>query len=135
MSKMKNYAMTLDEIIEAGEELVASYKKTASTAEIILGAVKDLKALFSETAIPEAPKTAAKPLFDPAPAKKAEPKEEPAKEYSFTEVRGIMAGLSGKGKKAEARDLLQKYGASRLSEVKPEDYAALVADAEVIANG
>lgn len=137
MSKMKNYAMTLDEIIEAGEELVASYKKTASTAEIILGAVKDLKALFSETAIPEAPKTAAKPLFDPAPAKKAEPNEEPApaKEYSFTEVRGIMAGLSGKGKKAEARELLQKYGASRLSEVKPEDYAALVADAEVIANG
>ena len=135
MSKMKNYAMTLDEIIEAGEELVASYKKTASTAEIILGAVKDLKALFSETAIPEAPKTAAKPLFDPTPVKKEEPKEAPAKEYSFTEVRGIMAGLSGKGKKAEARDLLQKYGASRLSEVKPEDYAALVADAEVIANG
>ena len=132
MSKMKNYAMTLDEIIEAGEELVASYKKTASTAEIILGAVKDLKALFSETAIPETPKTAAKPLFDPAPAKK---EEAPAKEYSFAEVRGIMAGLSGKGKKAEARDLLQKYGASRLSEVKPEDYAALVADAEVIANG
>src|SRR5574344_536761 len=29
VSKTKNYAMTRDEIIEAGEELVASYKKTA----------------------------------------------------------------------------------------------------------
>lgn len=59
MSKIKNYAMTLDEIIEAGEELVASYKKTASTAEIILNAVKELKDLFSEgaPAVQEKPAT------------------------------------------------------------------------------
>lgn len=131
MSKVKNYAMTLDEIIEAGEELVASYKKTASTAEIILNAVKELKELFSSSATPaaipqQAPVTEEqKP--EPAPAAKA-------KTYSFQEVRGIMAGLSGKGKKSEAKKLLQKYGATRLSEIKPEDYAALVADAEVIAN-
>ena len=119
----KNFTITLDEIIKAVEELVASYKKTASTAEIILNAVKDLKALFNETA----------PVIPEAATKKEE--AAPAKEYSFTEVRGIMAGLSGQGKKAEARELLKKYGASRLSEVRPEDYAALVADAEVIANG
>lgn len=136
MSKIKNYAMALDEIIEAGEELVASYKKTASTAEIILNAVKELKVLFSNGApeLPEAtPKTAAKPLFDPAP-KKETPKEE-AKTYTFTEVRGIVAGLSGQGKKAEARALLAKFGATRLSDVKEEDYAALVQEAQVIANG
>ena len=134
MSKIKNYSMTLDEIIEAGEELVASYKKTASTAEIILNAVKELKALFGDStpAIPEKP--AAKPLFDPAPAKKEAPKEE-AKTYTFTEVRGIMAGLSGQGKKAEAKALLSKFGADRLSDVKEEDYAALVQEAQVIANG
>ena len=134
MSKIKNYAMTLDEIIEAGEELVASYKKTASTAEIILNAVKELKDLFSEGTPAIQEKPAAKPLFDAAPAKEEAPKEE-AKTYTFTEVRGIMAGLSGQGKKAEAKALLEKFGAKRLSDVKEEDYAALVREAQVIANG
>ena len=130
MSKTKDYSMTLDEIIEAGEELVASYKKTASTAEIILNAVKALKALFSENSVATTEKPEAKPL----PDKKEAPKEE-ARTYSFTDVRGIMAGLSGQGKKAEARALLEKFGAKRLSDVKEEDYAALVHEAQVIANG
>ena len=133
MSKIKNYAMTLDEIIEAGEELVASYKKTASTAEIILNAVKELKDLFSEGAPAVQEKPATKPLSVPVPKKEESPKEE-AKTYTFTEVRGIMAGLSGQGKKAEAKALLEKFGAKRLSDVKEEDYAALVHEAQVIAN-
>ena len=130
MSKTKDYSMTLDEIIEAGEELVASYKKTASTAEIILNAVKELKALFSENSVATTEKPEAKPLPD-----KTSDKKEEARTYSFTDVRGIMAGLSGQGKKAEARALLEKFGAKRLSDVKEEDYAALVHEAQVIANG
>ena len=130
MSKTKDYSMTLDEIIEAGEELVASYKKTASTAEIILNAVKELKALFSENSVATTEKPEAKPLSD-----KTSDKKEEARTYSFTDVRGIMAGLSGQGKKAEARALLEKFGAKRLSDVKEEDYASLVHEAQVIANG
>ena len=76
MSKTKDYSMTLDEIIEAGEELVASYKKTASTAEIILNAVKELKALFSENSVATTEKPEAKPLPDKTPDKKEAPKEE-----------------------------------------------------------
>lgn len=133
MSKIKNHAMTLDEIIEAGEELVASYKKTANTAEIILNAVKELKDLFSEGTPAVQEKPATKSLSDPVPKKEESPKEE-AKTYTFTEVRGIMAGLSGQGKKAEAKALLEKFGAKRLSDVKEEDYAALVHEAQVIAN-
>lgn len=130
MSKTKDYSMTLDEIIEAGEELVASYKKTASTAEIILNAVKELKALFSENSVATTEKPEAKPLPDKTSDKKVE-----TRTYSFTDVRGIMAGLSGQGKKAEARALLEKFGAKRLSDVKEEDYASLVHEAQVIANG
>ena len=135
MSKIKNYAMTLDEIIAAGEELVASYKKTADTAEIILNAAKDLRALYSNEApeLPETAKSAAVQQTEPVPQAEAAPKEE-TKTYSFTQVRGIMAALSSQGKKAEARALLEKYGASRLSEVKPEDYPALVADAKEAAD-
>lgn len=129
MSKMKDLSMTLDEIIEAGEDLVTSYKKTASTAEIILNAIKELKELF--TSAPAIPQEAHAPKAIPANT----PKPEETKTYTFTEVRGIMAGLSGQGKKAEAKALLQKYGASKLSDVKEADYAALVRDAEEIANG
>ena len=129
MSKMKELSMTLDEIIEAGEELVTSYKKTASTAEIILNAIKELKELF--TSAPAIPQEAPAPKAIPADETKAEE----TKTYTFTEVRGIMAGLSGQGKKAEAKALLQKYGASKLSDVKEADYAALIRDAQEIANG
>ena len=77
--------------------------------------------------------TALKEMFsEPEDTK---PKNPACKNYSFQEVRGVMAALSGKGMKAEAKALLTKYGATRLSEVKEEDYAALVAEAEVLANG
>ena len=109
MSKMSNLDLVLDEMITAGQKMI-----DAATA---------LKEIFSETA-PEMNKVETKAK------KKAE-----VKKYSFQEVRGIMASLAGKGKKAEAKALLTKYGASRLSDVKEEDYPALVAEAEVIANG
>ena len=66
-----------------------------------------------------------------------EEQQEPEAEVTctFEEVRGIMASLSGKGKKAEARELLQKFGARRLSEVQEKDYAALAAAAKAVMNG
>ena len=45
-----------------------------------------------------------------------------------------MATLSSKGKKLEAKSLLTKYGASRLSDVKEDDYTSLVNEAEVMLN-
>lgn len=95
----------------------------------MIDAATALKEMFSETA-PAVSKAEMKPekkeSLVPAPE---------VKKYSFQEVRGIMASLAGKGKKAEAKALLTKYGASRLSNVKEEDYPALVAEAEVLANG
>lgn len=112
MSKMSNLDLVLDEMITAGQKMIE-----AATA---------LKEIFSETAVPE--------KATEAPVKEVAPEPE-IKKYTFQEVRGIMASLSGKGKKAEAKALLTKYGASRLSEVKEADYTALVAEAEVILNG
>lgn len=138
MSKMKELSMTLDEIIEAGDELVASYEKAASAAKVILSELKDLKALLSgaptrETVPEKAPEAEKTPEVEKQEVAK-EPQPE-VKTYSFTDVRGIMAGLAGQGKKSEAKALLTKFGAARLSEVKPEDYVALVEEAQVIANG
>ena len=59
----------------------------------------------------------------------------PAKTYSLEEVRAILAEKSRDGFTAQIRDLLQRYGATKLSEVDPTRYGGLVADAEVLGNG
>ena len=67
-----------------------------------------------------------------------EPTPEPVKEepaLTLEAVRAILANKSRDGFTAQIRELLQKYGASKLSEVDPAKYKALVADAEVLGNG
>lgn len=66
---------------------------------------------------------------------KKAPKEKPAKEWTLEEVRMILADKSRAGHTEEVRALISKYGADRLSDIKPADFAALMADAEVIGNG
>ena len=56
------------------------------------------------------------------------------KAMSLEEVRAILADKSRDGFTAQIRDLLQKYGASKLSEIDPANYKALIADAEVLGN-
>lgn len=56
------------------------------------------------------------------------------KEITLEEVRSVLADISRDGKTAEVRALLKKYGASKLSEINPENYESLLADAEVLKN-
>ena len=63
--------------------------------------------------------------------------EAPAAEPVLTleAVRAVLANKSRDGFTAQIREFLQKYGASKLSEIDPANYKALVADAEVLGNG
>ena len=66
----------------------------------------------------------------------AAPSEPPSpKPPSLEEVRAILAGKSRNGASTPIKELLGKYGAERLSEVSPDDYIALLKDAEDIGNG
>lgn len=58
--------------------------------------------------------------------------QEAEKQYSLTEVRAILAEKSRAGFTAEVRGLLAKHGADKLSGIDPSEYAALVADVEVL---
>lgn len=53
-----------------------------------------------------------------------------AKQVTLEEVRAVLAEKSHAGFTAEVRALLEKYGAAKLSEVEPSQYAELLADAE-----
>lgn len=57
-------------------------------------------------------------------------KEESEVTYTLEQVRGKLANLSRSGKQAEVKALLGEFGANKLSEVKEEDYAALMKRAE-----
>lgn len=68
------------------------------------------------------------------PAETAKPskvtKEPKKKEISLEEVRGKLAEKSQAGLTAEVREIIQKYGGSKLSEVDPKHYADVLKDAE-----
>ena len=54
---------------------------------------------------------------------------------SLEEVRAVLADKSRLGFTSQVRELLQKYGASKLSGIDPSNYNALLKDAEVLGNG
>ena len=64
-----------------------------------------------------------------AKAAKQEPEEKP---LTLEEVRAVLAEKSRSGHTEEVRELLNKHGADKLSEIDPAEYAALLAEAEVL---
>ena len=116
MSKMSELSQVLDEMIACGEGMI----KAAN-------AIKDI---FSSTE--EAPAKAETKEVKEA-AEKA-PEAEPTPTYTKEDVRGVLAAKSAAGFKKEVKGLLEKFGAQQLKQVKSEDYAALLKEAEVIGN-
>ena len=57
------------------------------------------------------------------------------KPLTLEEVRAVLAEKSRNGHTAKIRELLEKHGAAKLSEIDPKKYAALLAEAEVLGNG
>ena len=94
---------------------------------------EDLKKLTAEKqAGVEAPAESKKEEKVDVPFEVEEKKEppKPEKKYTMADVRKKLSSLSSAGKTAEVRELLVKHGANRLSEIKPEDYAMLMEEAE-----
>ena len=64
--------------------------------------------------------------------KKPADAEKKEKAVAVEDIRAVMAQKSQEGKSKEVRELLQKYGAAKLSAVKAEDYPALLQEAQVL---
>ena len=113
MSKMSELSLVLDELITCGENMI----KAANT----------LKEIFSSTT----EETTAAPAVKTD--KPAEPvAEPPVKTYEFTDVRKAFSAKSHDGYTEQVKALITKYGASKLSDIKKEDYPTLMSDLEVI---
>ena len=122
MSKMNNLDLLLKEIDEYASALIE--------------ATKDLRVMFSSPEPDEEDGlTNTYETDESLEAKKEYEKNHPVKEepkISLEDVRAKLAALSRDGKTAQVKALIQKYGANKLSEVNPDDYEALLLDAEVI---
>lgn len=66
------------------------------------------------------------------PDKKNTADDTKEKPVAVEDIRAVMAQKSQEGKTKEIRELLQKFGAVKLSAVKQEDYPALLQEAQVL---
>lgn len=67
---------------------------------------------------------------EPASQPEAAQAEPEKKELKLEHVRAVLAERSRAGYTAQIRELLHKYGASKLSAADPKDYEALLFDVE-----
>lgn len=104
-----------------------------SKIKLLLDVVEDMRSLAdSIQAVADAMMQSDVPQ-DTAQAEVAEPPK-PTKKVTIEEVRAVLVPLTQKGLGAEIRAIFQKYGAGKLSEVKPEDYEAVITEAEELKN-
>lgn len=101
-------------------QLIEELKHCGNT---LIGISEELKNLFNNSEDVQEKET--------KPTEEAPKKE---KTLSLEDVRAVMADRSRKGYTAEVKALLTKRGVNRLSDVDPKEYAALLAEAEVIGN-
>lgn len=108
MSKMSEIAMTIEELRNAG----AAITDTANYLAQQFSSEEADKQQISESVA----------------------KNQPKQELKLEDVRVILSVKSRAGYIANMRELLQKYSASKLSQMNLSNYEALLRDAEMIGN-
>ena len=118
-------------------DVIEDLRSLADSLQAVADAVADNDAAEAELTTTKEPekagrsgKAAAKNTAKKdAKAAKQEPEEKP---LTLEEVRAVLAEKSRSGHTEEVRGLLAKHGADKLSEIDPAEYAALLAEAEVL---
>lgn len=111
-------------------ELADAVSELRRCGEILIGVSETLTELFS-AAEPESQE----PQKKPRAAKKESQSEPDTKAPALEDVRAVLADKSRQGYTAKIKEILRRHGAEKLSAVDPADYAAVLAEAEVLGNG
>ncbi len=101
MSKMSDMAQTIEEL--------------RSAAAAITDAANWLAQQFSDAGDMEPP---------------TEPKPDKKPALTLEQVRAVLADKSRAGHTAQVRELLEKHGVTKLSQIDPRDYATILKEAE-----
>ena len=106
--------------------------KLKNAAQLISEAVTELTSLLETAVSADSPATA--PESPAAPETPAAPAEPKAPKLTLEDVRGALSNIARGGNREGVKALLEKYGASKLSAIDPNCYAALLKDAEELKN-
>ena len=120
-------------------DVIGDLRSLADSLQAVADAVADSDAAGAEMTATKEPeetgkagktgKAAKNTAKKDAKAAKQEPSEKP---LTLEEVRAVLAEKSRSGHTEEVRELLNKHGADKLSEIDPAEYPALLAEAEVL---
>ena len=117
-----------ENLIGISENLISISDKVSVISKVIVEIISEFQTEADKPAIETKAKKSAPKQIEA----KAEPVKEAAKEYTFIEVRTILAEKSRAGHTAEIKKILVSHGAEKLSEIDPSEYAAIVAEVEVL---
>ena len=102
-------------------ELALVIEELRNAAAALCSATENLSTLFADQAEQSAPS--------------AQSNQKTETSLTLEAVRAVLTDKSRNGHTADIRALLEKHGAPKLSEIDPDKYAALLADAEALGNG
>lgn len=106
-----------------------------SRVKLLLNVVSDMRSLADSIQAVADAMAGNEPVETEEPTKAVKESEPKKKEITLEEVRAKLAEKSQAGLTAEVREIIKKYGSSKLSEIAPEHYADVLKDAEVLGNG
>ncbi len=106
-----------------------------SRIKLLLDVVSDMRSLADSIETIADAITSGEILKEESIPKKTSEEKVKEKPVSLEEVRGVLAKKSQAGLTSQVRELIEKHGGSKLSEVDPSNYGALLKDAEGLENG
>lgn len=110
-----------------------------SRIKLLLDLIEDVRAVaddlqtiadaMASDEMPAAEETTETPVKE-EPAEKPEPE----KAIRLEDVRAVLAAKSRDGYGAQVRELIARHGGSKLSDISPSEYGAMLKEAEVFGN-
>ncbi len=114
-------------------DVIGDLRSLADSLQAVADAVAENDSSAEVTATKESEeKSRTKAVAKKNTAKKTVKAEPEEKLLTLEEVRAVLAEKSRAGHTAEVKELLNKHGADKLSEIDPSEYPDLLVDAEVL---
>ena len=112
------------DLLDAVVGVITCVRNLADSLQVVAYVLTDMKSVEVIDAQPVAQ----------IPEKESKPKKEKAKVYTLEDVRGVLAEKSQNGLTSEVKGLIAKFGGSKLSDIDPGNYEAIIKEAEVLGN-
>lgn len=109
------------ELLDAITAVITNIRDLANSLQIVADVLTDIKELKTS----EQPASRISEKVSNSKKKKA---------YTLEDVRGVLAEKSQNGLTSEVRGLIAKFGGSKLSDIDPSNYEAIIKEAEVLGN-